>query len=110
MRRDQCRAGPGDDKRTAAQHSTASGLDRISNIPPKTRSMARFHVGSRQSESAEEVVTVVVAIVVTVVLTIVLTGKKHEYDERKCYRRAVRGQIQRLTKSTAELSEVPQVL
>src|ERR1035437_6544975 len=58
---DQCRAGPGDVNRTAAQHSTKRGLDTIRSIPPRSRSMPRFQAGSRYAERVGVVVTVVVS-------------------------------------------------
>src|SRR5277367_1242687 len=58
-RSDQCRAGPGEDKRTAAQQSRNKGLDRIRNIPARTRSMLRFHAGKRFDERLKVVVTMV---------------------------------------------------
>src|SRR6202158_5345225 len=68
-RRDQCRAGPGDVSRTAAQQSANRGLDRIRSIPPRTRSVPRFHAGSRYVERLKVVVTMVVTNVVTIVVS-----------------------------------------
>lgn len=65
-RRDQCKAGPGDVNRTAAQHNKNRGLVRIKSGVPSPKSMLRFHAGSRYAASNEVVVIMVVTMVVTV--------------------------------------------
>ena len=51
-RLDQCKAGPGDVKRTAAQHKKRRGLVMTRSTALSATSTLRFHVGSRYSASA----------------------------------------------------------
>src|SRR4030088_577640 len=75
-RSDQCKAGPGDVNRTAAQQSTKRGLDKIRSIPPRTRSMPRFQAGSRNAERLKVVVTIDETVVGTQVETIAVSARK----------------------------------
>src|SRR5271154_1238324 len=57
-RSDQCKAGPAEVDLTAAQQSTKSGPHTIRRIPPRKRSMLRFHAGRPCDEKPRRVVPI----------------------------------------------------